>query len=114
MRGSMNMREPGARQAFSETLIWSPSASFFSFSALNTTYAVISLVSEAGSKRSSGFSAARIWPLETSATTQARPTTDGRVTQSTGACASASIGKARIRKRKRRSIGFRSKKGREL
>ncbi len=36
-RGSMNMREPGARQAFSETLTCSSRASFFSFSAAKVT-----------------------------------------------------------------------------
>ncbi len=34
--GSMNMRDPGARQAFSDTLTCCSSASFFSFSAANT------------------------------------------------------------------------------
>ncbi len=113
--GSMNMREPGARQAFSEALTCSSSVSFFSLSAANTRYAVISLVSDAGSKRSSGFSAARIWPLETSATTQARPTTCGGC----GACARASNGTtssatASRTGRKRRSIGVPRAKGPRL
>ena len=34
--GSMNMREPGARQARSDTFTCCSSASFFSFSAANT------------------------------------------------------------------------------
>ncbi len=97
----MNMREPGARQAFSDTSSCSSSASFFSFSAANVRYAVISLVSDAGSKRSSALSAARIWPLVTSATTQARPTTCG----GWGVCAITSIGTARPSERKKRSIG---------
>ena len=58
------------------------------------------LVSEAGSKRSSGFSAASTWPLVTSATIQARPATEGGV----GACASASDEKRQSRKKKWRSM----------
>ena len=75
--GSMNMREPGAFQARSDTRTCCSSESFFSCRAVNTRYAVISLVSEAGSKRSSAFSEARICPLDMSATSHALPTTAG-------------------------------------
>ena len=44
---------------------------------MNTTYAVISLVSEAGSKRSSAFCDASTWPLDRSPTIQALPITAG-------------------------------------
>src|SRR6185369_4641717 len=77
LRGWMNMRDPGARQARSETFTCCSSVSFLSRSAWNTTYAVMSLVSDAGSTRSSGLSASSTCPLERSPTTQERPATAG-------------------------------------
>ncbi|MDT4823581.1 hypothetical protein FQZ97_568110 [compost metagenome] len=71
LRGSMNMREPPVRQACSETGTVCSSVRRFSSSALNTTYAVMILVSEAGSTFMSGLEAARVWPLFTSITIQA-------------------------------------------
>src|SRR6267378_900753 len=78
-RGSMNMREPGARQARTETGACCSSVSFLSRSAENTRYAVISLVSDAGSKRSSALCATSTWPLVTSPTIHALPMTGGGV-----------------------------------
>ncbi len=64
----MNMREPSAFQARSETGAICDGTIVFDRSAPNTTYAVMSLVSDAGSRRSSAFCAASVWPLVTSVT----------------------------------------------
>ncbi|MCY1539939.1 hypothetical protein D9M68_755500 [compost metagenome] len=64
--GSMNMREPGIFQARGLTgRVW-VSVIFLARSASNATYAVISLVSEAGSTGLSMSFCARIWFAVTS------------------------------------------------
>src|SRR5487761_2098738 len=62
LRGSMNIRDPPVRHAFSETGTTCPRSIVFAFSAWKTRYVVISLVSEAGSRRSSPLDEVRIWP----------------------------------------------------
>src|ERR1700682_6105358 len=96
-RGWMNMRDPGARQARSETFTCWPRESFLSRSAVNTTYAVMILVSEAGSMRSSAFSAASTWLLERSPTSQDLPMTFGGAA---GAACAARMKRARNRRRR--------------
>ena len=64
--GSMNMREPSTRHALVETVTICEGTSSLSLSARKTRYALISLVSDAGSRGSSAFCAASVWPLRTS------------------------------------------------
>ena len=61
--GEANMRAPGAFATRSDTSASCARSSFFWRSAVNTTYAVIIFVSEAGSKRSSSDAPARACPL---------------------------------------------------
>ena len=63
---------PGIANAAGETVTVSVSAIRFSFSAENTTYAVINFVSDAGSKRAAGSNAASRAPLVPSTRIQAR------------------------------------------
>src|SRR6266850_8078098 len=95
--GSTNMREPGARQARTETVTCCSGEIFFSRSAENTRYAVISLVREAGSMRSSGFSEARICPLERSPMIHDRPMTEG-------GCGAAAWARVHTKNRTRRML----------
>ncbi len=104
--GWMNMREPGARQARSETRTCCSGESFLSRSAANTRYAVISLVSEAGSKRSSAFSAASSWLLDRSPISQDFPMTEG----GRGAAACAAVQASKRTRREKRCMGL-PKKG---
>src|SRR5581483_2780684 len=70
--GWMNMREPPTRHARTDTgTAWSI-ATVFCRIAEKATYAVISLVSEAGSMRSSALRVAIGSPLDTSMSTHAR------------------------------------------
>src|SRR6185295_4575965 len=62
-RGSMNIREPSACHAAFETGTICAGLIVLSRSAANIRYAVISLVSDAGSRRSSALSATIPWPL---------------------------------------------------
>ena len=62
-RGSMNIREPPDFHARCETVTVCSSVIAFFFSASKTRYAVISLVSDAGSIRSPAFCAAMVCPL---------------------------------------------------
>ena len=101
-RGSMNMREPDAFQARGETFTCCSSDSFFSRNAMKTTYAVISLVSEAGSKRSSDFCDASSWPLDRSPTIQALPITAGGC-----GAAACTASETQTRRRARRRMGSR-------
>ena len=61
--GAGNMRDPGARHALSDTVKVCERINRFWRSASNTTYAVISFVSEAGSMRASDALAASTFPL---------------------------------------------------
>ncbi len=63
---AMNMRDPEAFAAACETVMGRAASSLVSRSAWKTTYAVMSLVSEAGSKRSFSLAAASAWPLSRS------------------------------------------------
>ena len=71
LRGSMNMREPSAFHARSDTFTICDGTIVFARSAPNTRYAVISLVSDAGSRRSSALAAASVCPLVTSTSVHA-------------------------------------------
>ncbi len=62
------VRDPSAAAATAETVTGRVGSSLPSRKASNTTYAVISLVSEAGSKRSFSFAAESVWPLSKSTT----------------------------------------------
>ena len=64
--GSMNMREPSARHALAETLTICEGTRSLSLSARKIRYAVISFVSDAGSRGSSALCAASVCPLSTS------------------------------------------------
>jgi hypothetical protein len=75
--GSMNMREPSARQAFSDTLTICEGVSSLSLSARNARYAVISLVRDAGSRGASALSAASVCPLTRSTSTYALAAIEG-------------------------------------
>jgi hypothetical protein len=66
--GSMNMREPGIFQARTLTGSVCFRSSFFDFSASNTRYCVISLVSDAGSTGMSASFSSSIWLAVTSST----------------------------------------------
>src|ERR1700676_3001112 len=61
--GSMNILDPSARHAFSDTVAICEGVSSLSLSARNTRYAVINLVREAGSRGSSALTATSVWPL---------------------------------------------------
>ncbi len=76
-RGSMNMREPSAFHARSDTFTICEGTIVFARSAPNTRYAVISLVSDAGSRRSSAAAAASVCPLVTSTSVQPAAATAG-------------------------------------
>ncbi len=65
-RGSMNIRDPSARQAAVDTGTSCAGAMALSRKAANARYAVISLVSDAGSLRSSALSDASTCPVVTS------------------------------------------------
>src|ERR1700754_1794687 len=83
---SMNMRDssvPTRRPASLGMTVWSMLI-FFDFSASKTRYAVISLVSDAGSERSSGLPEASTWLLVASTSTHERAFTAGG-----GPCANA-------------------------
>src|SRR5487761_2424084 len=99
LRGSVNIREPPVRHAFSETGTTCPRSIVFAFSAWKTRYVVISLVSEAGSRRSSPLDEVRTWPDSMSTSVHAAASTLG-ATGPPGICASgvstgaASVGAA--------------------
>ena len=83
---SMNMRDSSVRTRRTASLgmtVWSMLI-FFVFSASKTRYAVISLVSDAGSTRSSGLPEASTWLLVASTSTHERAFTAGG-----GTCANA-------------------------
>ena len=65
----MNILDPSARHAFSDTVTICEGVSSLSFSALNAMYAVISLVSDAGSRGSSAPCATSVCPLRVSTST---------------------------------------------
>ena len=65
---SMNVREPIAFCARADGVSDCASSIRCSRSAWNTRYAVMSLVSDAGSKRSFSAAAASVWPLKVSTT----------------------------------------------
>ena len=68
-RGSMNIREPSACHAAADTGTLCDGVILPSCSAANTRYAVMSLVSDAGSRRSSAFCATIGVPLAKSSST---------------------------------------------
>src|SRR6266702_142383 len=67
----MNIREPSARQAFSDTATICEGMICLSLSAAKVRYAVMSLVSEAGSRGSSAACATSVCPLKISRSTYA-------------------------------------------
>src|SRR6267378_2110314 len=102
--GSINMREPAVRHARSETRIVCPRASDLPLSAAKARYAVMSLVSEAGSMRSFGLRLAIDCPLVASRSSHARASTTGGC----GAAASATPESSRKRQAaRRRGMGSR-------
>src|ERR1700682_6391739 len=78
--GSMNILDPSARHAFWDTVAICDGVSSWSLSARKTRYAVIYLVSEAGSRGSSALTATRVWPLRTSIRRYALAAIDGGAT----------------------------------
>src|SRR6202171_3638563 len=92
--GSMNILDPSARHAFSDTVATCEGVSSLSLSARKTRYAVISLVREAGSRGSSALTATSVWPLRMSIRRYALAAIDGGATAAgTGVSLDAAIEK---------------------
>src|SRR5437667_5726188 len=107
--GSINIREPSARLAFSDTVTICEGVRSFSLRARNVKYAVISLVNDAGSRNSSAFWVTSSWPLNTSSKRYDLAAIDGGGTAAGGTfCASAL---AAAKKVASSSIAYRSSTG---
>src|SRR5690349_521464 len=102
LRGSMNMREPAAFHARGDTFTICDGVIVLARSAANTTYAVISLVSDAGSRRSSALAAPSVCPLNVSTSTHdaaasaGAPSGPGAVTSGAGAAETCDLAGARV------------------
>ena len=111
------MREPSARHALVDTVTICEGTSSRSLSARKTRYAVISLVSDAGSRGSSAFCATSVWPLSTSTSRYALAARAGGGTAAADTpCASALAATQRSastsKKWRKRDIGKNGRKAR--
>ena len=94
LRGSMNMREPSVFHARCDTSTVCDAAMVFARRAAKTQYAVMSFVSEAGSRRSSAFTPASVWLLSVSTSTHAAAATPGAPFGPAGSASAAGVGAA--------------------